>query len=126
MQCVADTSDGISTRQRSFLGRGMAMPTNRRFPSPWSIEDTGAVYATKDGGGKKNSTTERAAGEGLGRLLNILNNTPDRFWLDAHFVSGMTKRLMSVQQTLRAKKCAWPSSNLPLTISPLAPNRPRC
>jgi hypothetical protein len=92
MQSVADTSDGISTRQRSFLGRCMAMPTNRRFPSPWSIEDTGAVYVTKDGGGKKNPTTERAAGEGLGRLLNIFNNTPDRFWLDAHFVSGMTKR----------------------------------
>jgi hypothetical protein len=54
--------------------------------------------------GARASPPRRAAREGLGRLLNILNNTPDRFWLDAHFVSSMTKRWMSVQQTSRAKK----------------------
>jgi len=48
MQSVADTSDGISTRQRSFLGRCMAMPTNRRFPPPWSIEDTGAAFGVTE------------------------------------------------------------------------------
>jgi hypothetical protein len=46
----------------------------------------------KDGSGQEEPPPRRAAGEGLGRLLNILNNTPDRFWLDAHFVSSMTKR----------------------------------
>jgi len=53
MQCVADTSDSISTRQRSFLGCCEAMPTNRRFPAPWSIEDIGAEIVVKDSGGQK-------------------------------------------------------------------------
>jgi hypothetical protein len=38
------------------------------------------------------------------RLPNIFNITPDRFWLDAYFVSGMTRRRISVQPTSRAKK----------------------
>jgi hypothetical protein len=29
------------------------MPTNRRFPLPWSIEDTGAAFVVKDAGGQK-------------------------------------------------------------------------
>jgi hypothetical protein len=29
------------------------MPTNRRFPPPWSIEDTGAAFVVKDGSGQK-------------------------------------------------------------------------
>jgi uncharacterized protein (DUF1330 family) len=32
--------DSSLTRQRPFLGHCEAMPTNRRFPPPWSIEDT--------------------------------------------------------------------------------------
>jgi hypothetical protein len=27
--------------------------TNRRFPPPWSIEDTGACFVVKDSGGQK-------------------------------------------------------------------------
>jgi hypothetical protein len=27
--------------------------TDRRFPPPWSIEDMGAAYVVKDGGGQK-------------------------------------------------------------------------
>jgi len=27
--------------------------TNRRFPPPWSVEDTGAAFVVKDGGGQK-------------------------------------------------------------------------
>jgi hypothetical protein len=27
--------------------------TNRRFPPPWSIEDSGAAFIVKDGGGQK-------------------------------------------------------------------------
>jgi hypothetical protein len=27
--------------------------TNHRFPPPWSIEDTGAAFVVKDGGGQK-------------------------------------------------------------------------
>jgi endo-1,4-beta-D-glucanase Y len=53
MQCVADTSDGNSTPRRSFLGPCEAMPTNRRFPAPWSIEDTGAAFVVKDATGQK-------------------------------------------------------------------------
>jgi|HubBroStandDraft_3_1064219.scaffolds.fasta_scaffold391317_1 hypothetical protein len=41
------TSDGSSTRQRSFLGHYEVMPTNRRFPLPWSIEDNGAAFVVK-------------------------------------------------------------------------------
>jgi hypothetical protein len=26
---------------------------SRRFPAPWSIEDTGAAFVVKDGGGQK-------------------------------------------------------------------------
>ena len=29
------------------------MPTNRRFPAPWSIEDIGAAFVVKDSGGQK-------------------------------------------------------------------------
>jgi hypothetical protein len=29
------------------------MPTNRRFPPPWSIEDTGAAFIVKDKSGQK-------------------------------------------------------------------------
>jgi hypothetical protein len=28
-------------------------PTGRRFPSPWSIEDTGAAFIVKDKSGQK-------------------------------------------------------------------------
>jgi len=34
---MADDGDSISTRQRSFVGLCEAMPTNRRFPPPWSM-----------------------------------------------------------------------------------------
>ena len=27
--------------------------TNRRFPPPWSVEDIGAAFVVKDGGGQK-------------------------------------------------------------------------
>jgi hypothetical protein len=37
---ITDGGDSISTRQRSFLGRCGAMGTNRRFPPPWSIEES--------------------------------------------------------------------------------------
>jgi hypothetical protein len=53
MQFVADTSDSISTRQRSFLGHCEAMPTNRRFPAPWTFEDTGACFGVNDATGQK-------------------------------------------------------------------------
>jgi hypothetical protein len=29
------------------------MPSNRRFPPPWSIDDMGACYVVKDGGGQE-------------------------------------------------------------------------
>jgi hypothetical protein len=29
------------------------MPTSRRFPPPWSIEDTGAAFVVKDSAGQK-------------------------------------------------------------------------
>jgi hypothetical protein len=29
------------------------MPTNRRFPPPWSVEDTGAAFVVKDSSGQK-------------------------------------------------------------------------
>ena len=29
------------------------MPTKRRLPPPWSIEDTGAAFVVKDGGWQK-------------------------------------------------------------------------
>jgi len=29
------------------------MPTNRRFPPPWSVEDIGAAFVVKDGSGQK-------------------------------------------------------------------------
>jgi hypothetical protein len=29
------------------------MPTNRRFPAPWSIEDIGAAFIVKDKSGQK-------------------------------------------------------------------------
>jgi hypothetical protein len=50
---IADDGDSISTRQRSFLGHCRAMPTNRRFPPPWSIEDTSAAFVVKDGGRRR-------------------------------------------------------------------------
>ena len=53
MQCVADASDGISTPQRSFVGLCEAMPTNRRFPPPWPVEDSGACFVEKDNSGQK-------------------------------------------------------------------------
>jgi hypothetical protein len=31
----------------------IALPTNRRFPAPWSIEDIGAAFVVKDAGGQK-------------------------------------------------------------------------
>jgi hypothetical protein len=40
-------SNGLSTHQRSFLEHYEAMPTNRRFPLAWSIEDNGA-FLVKD------------------------------------------------------------------------------
>jgi hypothetical protein len=47
--------DSTSTCQRSFLGFCEAMPTNRRFPPPWSVEDTGtgSAFVVKDGSGQK-------------------------------------------------------------------------
>ena len=27
--------------------------TSRRFPPPWTVEDTGACFVVKDGGGQK-------------------------------------------------------------------------
>jgi hypothetical protein len=74
------------------------MPTELR-----AIEDNGACFIVT-APGKKNPPPRSAAGGGLGRLPNIFNITPDRFWLDAYFVSGMTKRCISVQPTSRAKK----------------------
>jgi hypothetical protein len=53
MKRLADTSGGTSTRQRSFLGNCEAMPTNRRFPPPWTVEDIGAAFVVKDGSGQK-------------------------------------------------------------------------
>jgi hypothetical protein len=50
---IADTGDSISTRQRSFVGLCEAMPTNRRFPPPWSVEETGAAFVVKDSSGQK-------------------------------------------------------------------------
>jgi hypothetical protein len=29
------------------------MPTNRRFPAPWSVEDIGAAFVVKDSSGQK-------------------------------------------------------------------------
>jgi hypothetical protein len=29
------------------------MPTNRRFPAPWTVEDIGAAFVVKDGSGQK-------------------------------------------------------------------------
>jgi hypothetical protein len=29
------------------------MPTSRRFPPPWSVEDTGAAFVVKNGSGQK-------------------------------------------------------------------------
>jgi hypothetical protein len=29
------------------------MPTNRRFPPPWSVEDIGAAFVVKDSSGQK-------------------------------------------------------------------------
>jgi hypothetical protein len=29
------------------------MPTNRRFPPPWTVEDIGAAFVVKDGSGQK-------------------------------------------------------------------------
>jgi hypothetical protein len=43
----------LSTPQRSFLGHCEAMPTNRRFRAPWSVEDIGACFVVKDAGGQK-------------------------------------------------------------------------
>jgi hypothetical protein len=43
----------ISAHRGTFLGHCEAMPTNRRFPPPWSVEDTGAAFVVKDGGGQK-------------------------------------------------------------------------
>jgi hypothetical protein len=31
------------------------MPTNRRFPPPWSIEDIGAAFVVKDNGGQSSA-----------------------------------------------------------------------
>jgi hypothetical protein len=32
---------------------GRTSRPNRRFPSPWSIEDIGAAFVVKEGGGQK-------------------------------------------------------------------------
>jgi hypothetical protein len=29
------------------------MPTNRRFPPPWTVEDIGAAFVVKDSSGQK-------------------------------------------------------------------------
>jgi len=52
---IADTFGGISTRRRSFLGHYKAMPTDRRFPPPWTVEDTGtgSAFVVKDSSGQK-------------------------------------------------------------------------
>jgi hypothetical protein len=50
---IANDGDSISTRRRSFLGHCEAVPINRRFPPPWSIEDIGAAFVVKDAGGQK-------------------------------------------------------------------------
>jgi hypothetical protein len=38
MQCLPNASDSFSTPPRSFLGHCEAMPTEGRFPPPWSVE----------------------------------------------------------------------------------------
>jgi hypothetical protein len=50
---MASDGDSISTRQRSFVGLCEAMPTNRRFPPPWAIEDIGAAFVVKDSAEQK-------------------------------------------------------------------------
>jgi hypothetical protein len=100
------------------------MKSERRFPPPWSVEDIGAAFVVKDGGGQKDPPPRKAAGEQSWETIDIFNGTPDRFWLDAYFVSGTTALHISAARDTR-QKVAWPPSNLRLTISPLAPHRQR-
>jgi hypothetical protein len=53
MHYVPATRDDISTRERLFLGHSEAMPTNRRFPPPWSVEELDACFVVMDSTGQK-------------------------------------------------------------------------
>jgi hypothetical protein len=49
---MTESREFISSHRRKFLGHCEAMPTNRRFLAPWSVEDTSAAFVVKDGGGQ--------------------------------------------------------------------------
>jgi hypothetical protein len=48
---ASSTVDAMITT--SGLARKLKLHPDRRLPSPWSIEDTGAAFVVKDGGGQK-------------------------------------------------------------------------
>jgi hypothetical protein len=50
---MTEFDEFILTRQRSFLGHCEAMPTNRRFPPPWSVEEGEMYFVIKDSNGQK-------------------------------------------------------------------------
>lgn len=80
MQTVPDMGDSISTRQRSFLGHSEAMPTKRRFPPPWSVEDTGtgSAFAVKDANGQKLAYVYYAEGPGRRSAAKMLTQDEAR------------------------------------------------
>jgi hypothetical protein len=48
------------------------MPTNRRFPPPWSVEDIGAVSVVKDSSGRAvNAASPAAANAAIAALLPV-------------------------------------------------------
>ena len=54
------------------------MPSHRRFPAPWSIEDIGAAFVVKDSGGQKLAYVYFEDEPGRRRSAKLLNKDEAR------------------------------------------------